>query len=108
MTAPGGASTQIIFRHETRDGHLPPEALCLGDADHHACEFADGLGDERVSVQAVEGRGSAETVPVSHSDFWGVSHLGYGVTEVRVWTRGEVESKHDGERGQLFAYMGGG
>ncbi|CAN0400608.1 unnamed protein product, partial [Laminaria digitata] len=35
------------------------------------------------SEEAIEGRGSVPTVPVSQSDFWGASHLGFGVAEVR-------------------------
>ncbi|CBJ49083.1 conserved unknown protein [Ectocarpus siliculosus] len=30
------------------------------------------------------GRGPVDTVPVSRADFWGASHLGYGVAEVRL------------------------
>lgn len=81
----GGASTQIIFRHDK------------GQPDQVECDSAAGVAERvweggggatsdppsSVSEEALGRRGGVDTVPVSQDDFWGVSHLGYGVAEVR-------------------------
>ena len=98
----GGASTQIIFKHRHDGSGQDSLSLELGKA---ACEPAapatikdgDGHCDDSYTANASilgaeltardvngeEGRGgSVSSVPVSQSDFWGASHLGYGVAEV--------------------------
>ena len=109
----GGASTQIIFRHkqeakEEQQQRQQPEQQQQDDDDEderRARENGSGSGRARVSetpaasqggsgdydpldnrrvpLEAIEERGSVPTVPVSQSDFWGASHLGFGVAEVR-------------------------
>ena len=117
----GGASTQIIFRHDGsgRDsaglqaGHAaaePAAAATIKDSDGHCCDNTTNDGSSRASRAGLTARdvgdaggedcedgddgstfarfreqereGGVSSVPVSQSDFWGASHLGYGVGEV--------------------------
>ncbi|CAM9563237.1 unnamed protein product, partial [Scytosiphon promiscuus] len=61
----GGASTQIIFQH--KEGDRDP-------ADQKATSHANGWGEVEPIIPS----------PVSQEDFWGASHLGFGVSEVRL------------------------
>lgn len=134
----GGASTQIIFRHDGggHDGDGPQAGSAASrpatsttikdtkdaeDGDNSTGNTA-GRGDVDVandSVSAAEldtheddneeggeggeggdhshlrdlpeqgrGLGGSSSAPVSQSDFWGASHLGYGVAEVSLWCNG--------------------
>lgn len=112
----GGASTQIIFRHDgsgrdsaglqaghaagepaaaatikdsdntTNDGNSRASragltARDVGDAGEEDCQDGDD-GSTFARFREQEREGGVSSVPVSQSDFWGASHLGYGVGEV--------------------------
>lgn len=118
LLAPGGASTQIIFRHkaaghpkhadeeaaenDARNGcpchNQQPTTVANYDGStstscsrrggssavptrdsNGTCTVPEGEGSH---ADGEGGRGRMGTVPVSRADFWGASHLGYGVTEV--------------------------
>lgn len=77
----GGASTQIIFKHPERSRQIEPEGYDWNVQE--GSEARGGSSPDEEDVEAGEGRGNESSVPVSERDFWGASHLGYGVSEVR-------------------------
>eukprot|EP00903_Cladosiphon_okamuranus_P009015 g8623.t1 len=115
----GGASTQIVFRHEVSDYDGPETGVValsdptasttIKDGDGH-CDNAnnshvasdsgleaelathvndneeggEGGDDDRRHFREQERGPGVSSVPVSQSDFWGASHLGYGAAEVRL------------------------
>ncbi|CAN0069273.1 unnamed protein product [Ascophyllum nodosum] len=89
----GGASTQIIFRHPERIFVSGSEGVGKGgDVEGGVAWEEDGVITETHQVlapQEAESKRGQETIgPVTEGGFWGVSHLGYGVSEVRskVWS----------------------
>lgn len=96
----GGASTQIIFRHneaqqQPQQQQDQQEELDANENSEKRHFFvATGIHDGGADTEAfsLDGEGGddvfrsptgASDVPVSQDDFWGMSHLGYGVMEVR-------------------------
>lgn len=97
---PGGASTQIIFRHAEAQQHQQQAQQAGLDADKESNSQhvfvstgnLDGIANaEAFSSEAKGGggggamstpRNGASDDPISPDDFWGMSHLGYGVMEV--------------------------